>query len=49
MGCLGFDTGVDPEIATILADLESKIQAELYDKTGNKYSVIINVDHSYTD
>ena len=26
MGCLGIETGVDPEIAKILSDLESKIE-----------------------
>ena len=29
MGCLGFDTGVDPEIAKILADLDLKIEESL--------------------
>ena len=32
MGCLGFDTGVDPEIAKILADLELKIEESLKEK-----------------
>ena len=32
MGCLGFDTGVDPEIAKILAELDSKIEESLQNK-----------------
>ena len=32
MGCLGFDTGVDPEIAKILADLDLKIEESLKEK-----------------
>ena len=44
-----FDIEIEYDDVLDVADLESKIQAELYDKTGNKYSVIINVDHSYTD
>ena len=44
-----FDIEIEYDDVLDVADLESKIQAELYDKTGNKYSVIINIDHSYTD
>ena len=36
MGCLGIETGVDPEIAKILSDLESKIEESLEEKSKGK-------------
>ena len=36
MGCLGIETGVDPEIAKILTDLESKIEESLKEKSNKE-------------
>jgi len=36
MGCLGIETGVDPEIAKILTDLELKIEESLKEKSKGK-------------
>ena len=36
MGCLGIETGVDPEIAKILSDLESNIEESLEEKSKGK-------------
>ena len=36
MGCLGIETGVDPEIAKILSDLESKIEESIKEKSNGE-------------
>ena len=36
MGCLGIETGVDPEIAKILTDLELKIEESLKEKSNKE-------------
>ena len=36
MGCLGIETGVDPEIAKILSDLESKIEESVKEKSNGE-------------